>query len=90
MQTSLRLPVIGPFSTGMYGSTAGTIVTFSGLAGRYDSWGADRLSLYLLLTDPLEYIFIAALWVGVAFLGGVIIRKRVERAQLALQLLHGD
>jgi hypothetical protein len=36
--------------------------------------------LYLLLADPLEFISIAALWLGVAFLGGVIIRRRVGAA----------
>ena len=50
MRTSLRLPVIGPFLTGMYGFTTRTTVTSSRLAGHYDSWGTDRLNLYLLLT----------------------------------------
>ena len=51
MRTSLILLVIGPFSTGTYGSTTGTTVTSSRLAGRYDSWGASRFSLYLLLIE---------------------------------------
>jgi hypothetical protein len=36
--------------------------------------------LYLLLANPLEFISIAVLWLGVAFLGGVIIRRRVGAA----------
>ena len=50
MQTFLRFPVIGHFLTETCGSTTGTIAISNRLAGRYDSWGTGRFSLYLPLT----------------------------------------